>query len=70
MLKQVLKRIQPHLALFWPLFQCQMPMPQLQPKIQVVAALRSNPGARRLLLASLLYFPALLLVMLLDRVIS
>lgn len=34
------------------------------------AALRSNPGARRLMLASLLYFPALLLVMLLDRVIS
>ena len=34
------------------------------------AASRSNPGARRLMLASLLYFPALLLVMLLDRVIS
>jgi protoheme IX farnesyltransferase len=34
------------------------------------AALRSNPGARRLMLASLLYFPALLLIMLLDRVVS
>jgi protoheme IX farnesyltransferase len=34
------------------------------------ARTRSNPGARRLMLASLLYFPALLLVMLLDRVIS
>jgi protoheme IX farnesyltransferase len=34
------------------------------------AASRSNPGARRLMLASLLYFPALLLVMLVDRVIS
>lgn len=31
---------------------------------------RSNPGARRLMLASLVYFPALLLVMLLDRVVS
>jgi heme o synthase len=31
---------------------------------------RSNPGARRLMLASLLYFPALLLIMLLDRVVS
>lgn len=34
------------------------------------AASRSNPGARRLMLASLLYFPGLLLVMLLDRVVS
>jgi protoheme IX farnesyltransferase len=34
------------------------------------AASRSNPGARRLMLASLLYFPALLLVMLVDRVVS
>ncbi len=34
------------------------------------AASRSNPGARRLMLASLLYFPALLLIMLLDRVVS
>jgi heme o synthase len=34
------------------------------------AAARSNPGARRLMLASLLYFPALLLIMLLDRVVS
>jgi protoheme IX farnesyltransferase len=34
------------------------------------AAVRSNPGARRLMLASLLYFPALLLIMLLDRVVS
>jgi heme o synthase len=34
------------------------------------AQARSNPGARRLMLASLLYFPALLLVMLLDRVVS
>jgi protoheme IX farnesyltransferase len=34
------------------------------------AEARSNPGARRLMLASLLYFPALLLVMLLDRVAS
>src|SRR4030095_14514406 len=34
------------------------------------AEARSNPGARRLMLASLLYFPALLLVMLLDRVVS
>jgi protoheme IX farnesyltransferase len=34
------------------------------------AAARSNPGARRLMLASLLYFPALLMVMLLDRVVS
>jgi protoheme IX farnesyltransferase len=34
------------------------------------ARVRSNPGARRLMLASLVYFPALLLVMLLDRVIS
>jgi protoheme IX farnesyltransferase len=34
------------------------------------AAERSNPGARRLMLASLLYFPALLLIMLLDRVVS
>jgi protoheme IX farnesyltransferase len=34
------------------------------------AQARSNPGARRLMLASLLYFPALLLIMLLDRVIS
>lgn len=31
---------------------------------------RSNPGARRLMFASLLYFPGLLLVMLLDRVVS
>lgn len=31
---------------------------------------RSNPGARRLMLASLLYFPALLMIMLLDRVVS
>ncbi|MEA2601511.1 MAG: heme o synthase [Acidobacteriota bacterium] len=31
---------------------------------------RTNPGARRLMLASLLYFPALLLIMLLDRVVS
>jgi heme o synthase len=31
---------------------------------------RSNPGARHLMLASLLYFPALLLIMLLDRVVS
>ena len=29
-----------------------------------------HPGARRLMLASLLYFPALLLIMLLDRVVS
>ncbi|HSG40728.1 MAG TPA: heme o synthase [Thermoanaerobaculia bacterium] len=34
------------------------------------ARTRSNPGARRLMLASLLYFPALLLIMLLDRVVS
>lgn len=34
------------------------------------AQARSNPGARRLMLASLLYFPALLLIMLLDRVVS
>jgi len=34
------------------------------------AQVRSNPGARRLMLASLLYFPALLLIMLLDRVVS
>lgn len=34
------------------------------------AKARSNSGARRLMLASLLYFPALLLVMLLDRVVS
>ncbi len=34
------------------------------------AQARSNPGARRLMLASLLYFPALLLIMLLDRVAS
>ena len=34
------------------------------------AKARSNPAARRLMLASLLYFPALLLVMLLDRVVS
>jgi protoheme IX farnesyltransferase len=34
------------------------------------AAARSNPGARRLMLASLLYFPALLVIMLLDRVVS
>jgi protoheme IX farnesyltransferase len=34
------------------------------------AASRSNPGARRLMLASLLYFPSLLLVMLVDRVVS
>jgi len=34
------------------------------------AAARSNPGARRLMLASLLYFPSLLLVMLVDRVVS
>jgi protoheme IX farnesyltransferase len=34
------------------------------------ASVRSNPGARRLMLASLLYFPALLLIMLLDRVVS
>jgi protoheme IX farnesyltransferase len=34
------------------------------------AASRTNPGARRLMLASLLYFPGLLLVMLLDRVVS
>lgn len=34
------------------------------------AKTRSNSGARRLMLASLLYFPALLLVMLLDRVVS
>src|SRR4029077_14034777 len=34
------------------------------------AAARSTPGARRLMLASLLYFPALLLIMLLDRVVS
>lgn len=34
------------------------------------ARARSNPGARRLMLASLVYFPALLLVMLLDRVVS
>jgi heme o synthase len=34
------------------------------------ARVRSNPGARRLMLASLVYFPALLLVMLLDRVVS
>jgi len=34
------------------------------------AKTRSDPGARRLMLASLLYFPALLLVMLLDRVVS
>jgi heme o synthase len=34
------------------------------------AQTRSNPGARRLMFASLLYFPGLLLVMLLDRVVS
>jgi protoheme IX farnesyltransferase len=34
------------------------------------AQARSNPGARRLMFASLLYFPALLLIMLLDRVVS
>jgi protoheme IX farnesyltransferase len=34
------------------------------------AQARSNPGARRLMFASLLYFPALLMIMLLDRVIS
>jgi len=34
------------------------------------AQVRSNPGARRLMFASLLYFPALLLIMLLDRVVS
>ncbi|HEV8580321.1 MAG TPA: heme o synthase [Thermoanaerobaculia bacterium] len=34
------------------------------------AEARSNPGARRLMLASLLYFPALLLIMLLDRVVA
>ncbi len=34
------------------------------------AQARSNPGARRLMLASLLYFPALLMIMLLDRVVS
>ncbi len=31
---------------------------------------RSMPGARRLMLVSVVYFPALLLVMLLDRVLS
>jgi protoheme IX farnesyltransferase len=31
---------------------------------------RTTPGARRLMLASVLYFPAVLLVMLLDRVVS
>jgi heme o synthase len=31
---------------------------------------RSTPSARRLMLASILYFPAVLLVMLLDRVVS
>lgn len=34
------------------------------------AQTRSNPGARRLMFASLLYFPGLLLIMLLDRVVS
>jgi protoheme IX farnesyltransferase len=34
------------------------------------AQARTNPVARRLMLASLLYFPALLLIMLLDRVVS
>lgn len=34
------------------------------------AQARSNPEARRLMLASLLYFPALLFIMLLDRVVS
>jgi protoheme IX farnesyltransferase len=31
---------------------------------------RTTPGARWLMLASVLYFPAVLLVMLLDRVVS
>ena len=31
---------------------------------------RNTPGARWLMLASILYFPAVLLVMLLDRVVS
>ncbi|MFY9823132.1 MAG: heme o synthase [Thermoanaerobaculia bacterium] len=34
------------------------------------AQARTNPVARRLMFASLLYFPALLLIMLLDRVVS
>ncbi|MES1211151.1 MAG: protoheme IX farnesyltransferase, partial [Acidobacteriota bacterium] len=34
------------------------------------ARTRSTPGARRLMLVSILYLPAILLVMLLDRVLA